>query len=257
VSLIHISLGDLALSLGFIAVVILVIRIERLGIEGSLLLGTIRALAQLMAVGYVLKAVFDLNRWYWVVLVLLVMTVVAAHTARRRQVIAIPRGFWTMMASIGTAAILVLGSLLLVILRVKPWYQPQYAIPLAGIVIASAMNATALSVDRFLSEVRQNRTLVEAAVVLGAGAKESSRRFSRVALRAGMMPHINTMMIVGVVQLPGMMTGQILGGVAPAEAVRYQILIVYCLTAGAAIASLTALSIVRRLVFNRREQLTL
>jgi putative ABC transport system permease protein len=257
VSLIHISLADLALSLGFIAVVILVIRIERLGIEGSLLLGTIRALAQLMAVGYVLKAVFDLNRWYWVVLVLVVMTVVAAHTAGKRQVVAIPHAFWTMTAAIGTAAVLVLGSLLLVILRVKPWYQPQYAIPLAGIVIASAMNSTALSVDRFLSEVKQNRTLVEAAVALGASAKESSRQFSRAALRAGMMPHINTMMIVGIVQLPGMMTGQILGGVAPAEAVRYQIVIVYCLAGGAAIASLTALSIVRRLVFNRREQLVL
>ncbi|MCK4547542.1 MAG: iron export ABC transporter permease subunit FetB [Candidatus Eisenbacteria sp.] len=256
-SLIHISLVDLALALGFIAVVIVLIRIEHLGVEKALFVGAVRAMAQLLAVGYVLKAVFDLNHWYWVVLVLLVMTVVAAHTARKRQAVAIPHAFWTMAAAIGVAAGIVLGSLLLVILGVKPWYQPQYVVPLAGIIIASAMNTAALSVDRFLSDIRQNRPLVEAAVLLGATAKESCRPFSKAAVRAGMMPHINTMMVVGIVQLPGMMTGQILSGVAPAEAVRYQIVIIYCLVAGAAIASLTALSIVRRLVFNRRDQLTL
>jgi putative ABC transport system permease protein len=257
VSLIHISLVDLAVSFGFIILVAVLARIERLGIGRSLAVGAFRALAQLMAVGYILKAVFDLNRWYWVVLVFIVMTAVAAHAARKRQTIAVPRMYGTMLISIALAGLVVLGTLLAGILRVDPWYRPQYVIPLSGIVLASAMNATALTVERFLADLRQNRTLVEAALTLGAAPKEASRRSAVAAMRTGMMSHINTMSVVGIVQLPGMMTGQILGGVAPSEAVRYQIVILYCLVAGGAIASLIALAIVRRQVFTRRHQLCL
>ncbi len=256
-SLIHISLTDLAVSLGFVVLVAVLARMERLGIGRSLAVGAFRAMAQLMAVGYVLKAVFDLNRWYWVVLVFLVMTIVAAHAARKRQTIAVRHLYWTMAVSIALAGVVVLGTLIVGILQVEPWYRPQYVIPLAGIVLASAMNATALTVDRFLADLHQNRTLVEASLALGAGTREASRRSSAAAMRTGMMSHINTMSIVGIVQLPGMMTGQILSGVAPAEAVRYQIVILSCLVAGAVIASLTALGIVRRQVFTRRQQLDL
>jgi len=256
-SLIEISIGDLALSLGFIALVVVLSRLEGLAMERTLLTGTVRSMVQLIAVGYVLKVVFDLERWYWVVLAVLVMTMVAAHTARKRQTVRVPHCFWTMAGSIGLAAALVLGSLVGVILRVAPWYQPQYLIPLAGIILATTMNATALSVDRFLSEIKQRRTLVEAALALGAGAKQASRASTAAAFRAGMMPFVNTMMVAGIVALPGMMTGQILGGVAPTDAVRYQIVIIYGITAAAAVSSLAALAIVRRQIFTRRAQLAL
>ena len=119
------------------------------------------------------------------------------------------------------------------------------------------MNAASLAVDRLINEVRSRRWEVEAALALGAAPVDTVRPMLRAAARAAMMPTINSMMVVGLVQLPGMMTGQIIGGVAPEQSVRYQIIIMYMLGASVSISCISILYMLYHRLFTKDEQLRL
>ena len=144
-----------------------------------------------------------------------------------------------------------------VVVGVKPWWKPQYFIPLGGMVIGNSMNAIAIALERLLGDLRTNRKEVEMRLSLGADYKEASQEIVKNALKAGMIPSINSMMAVGMVFIPGMMTGQILAGADPVLAIRYQIVIMIMLVGSTAITSLLAIFLVRRLCFSPGHQLLL
>ncbi|NPV53894.1 MAG: iron export ABC transporter permease subunit FetB [Firmicutes bacterium] len=239
-SYIHITYLDLLIALALIAIAAAISRWQRLGMERDMAVGTVRAFVQLLAVGLVLQQIFNAARWYWVILALAVMTSVAGWNAMQRQ--AGPRrGVFPLMAgAIAIGSALALAIVIGVVLRVRPWYQPQYVIPIAGMVIGNAMNGAALVVGRLRSEILNRRNEVEAALALGASARVASESALREALRAAMVPTINSLMTVGIVQLPGMMTGQIISGARPADAVRYQIVVLLMIAAATAITAMAA-----------------
>jgi len=133
------------------------------------------------------------------------------------------------------------------VIPVTPWFKAQYLIPLGGMIIAYAMNALTLYKGRFDAEIRARRNEVEARLALGATGRRAAEEVVRQAYRAALLPTINFMMVVGIVQIPGMMGGQIIGGADPLDAALYQILVAFQLAAAAMISCF----VVSRLTFRR------
>lgn len=144
-----------------------------------------------------------------------------------------------------------------VIVGVKPWWKPQYFLPLGGMVIGNSMNAIAISLERLLGDLRAKRHEIEMKLCLGADYKEASRDVVRQAMKAGMIPSVNSMMAVGMVFIPGMMTGQILAGVDPTAAIKYQIVVMVMIVGATTIGTLSVVMIVRNLCFSPGHQLLL
>ncbi|NMB10756.1 MAG: iron export ABC transporter permease subunit FetB [Firmicutes bacterium] len=255
-SYIYITNLDLLIALLFVAITALVSWWQGLGLERDIAIGTVRTFVQLLAVGFVLQQLFGAARWYWVILALAIMTTVAAYNAMKRQAGAKQGLFVVMASAIATAAAITLVLVIGVVLRVRPWYQPQYVIPIAGMIIGNSMNGAALVVNRLHSELTLRRSAVEAALALGAPAREAASLALRESLRAAMMPTINSMMTVGLVQLPGMMTGQIISGVSPLDAVRYQIVVMLMIAAATAVTAIAAAFGALRVFFTPAEQLS-
>jgi putative ABC transport system permease protein len=193
---------------------------------------------QLYAVGFILASVFAADRWYWVVAALIAMAAVAAHALLGRLRKPVPHGaaIAGLVLTVSTAG--TLAWVILVVVRVHPWYAPQYVIPIAGMILGNAMTGAALAGERLQSELRGRSAEVEAMLALGFTGGEAVAPMVRAAVRAGMIPSITAMMTVGLVQLPGMMTGQILAGVSPVVAIEYQIVVMFMLAAATAIAAL-------------------
>ena len=246
---------DLAIALILIVIPIAISFKSRLGIEKDIIIGTVRTFIQLMIIGYVLKYIFGLKKWYLVLLMVTIMAIVAGYNAVKRQKTKIPGLFPIVTLSIFLGAGVAMTTLIVLILRVRPWYEPQYLIPITGMMLGNAMNAAALAVDRLIGDARSRRWEIEAALALGASPYKAIHPLLSDTARAAMMPTINAMMVVGIVQLPGMMTGQIIGGVAPEQSVRYQIIIMYMLTTSVTISCMTVLYFFYRKLFTRDEQL--
>jgi putative ABC transport system permease protein len=148
-----------------------------------------------------------------------------------------------------------MGSLaLFVLIGVKPWYSPQYAIPLLGMILGNTLNGISLGLDRLGSALAAQRPQVEAMLALGATRWEAARAPVREAVRTGLIPMLNSMMVVGIVSLPGMMTGQILAGSSPIEAVKYQIVIMFLIASGTALGTVSVVLLSYRRLFNASHQ---
>ncbi|WJW76870.1 iron export ABC transporter permease subunit FetB [Thiohalobacter sp. IOR34] len=233
----------------------------RLGraLRNQLLIAALRTLVQLLLVGLVLKVLFEHATLYWVALMGLFMLAVAGREVRARQGRRL-RGWWGY--GVGTLSMFlssftVILFALLVIIGNQPWYQPQYAIPLLGMVLGNTMNGVSLSMDRLNQAAWQQRAEIEAQLMLGYPAAEAVADIRRQAVRSGLIPIINAMAAAGVVSLPGMMTGQILAGAPPVEAVKYQILIMFLIAAGSGFGTLVAVGLGVRRLFDSRQRLRL
>ncbi len=255
---IEIGWARLALASALIMVAIALSAWQRLGLAKSLAIGAIRALVQLTLIGYVLVWLFNTNRWYLVlgVLLLMVLTATLAATARspggrpaRRRLRPI------CFVSILLGSSLTIAYVGAVVIDVTPWYNPRYLIPLFGMIVGNAMNGAALAAERLQSEMASGRAQIEAYLALGASPQQASAEPARRATIAAMIPTINSLAVVGVVSLPGMMTGQILAGSAPTLAVRYQIVVVFMLAAATALTATGIVQWYRRSFFTSAAQL--
>lgn len=241
----------LSFTLAFVMIVMLLSLWQKLGLERDLLIGTVRAALQLLAVGYVLTWVFRLQSWPATGAMLLVMLLVAAANAAKRGkgIVGIRN---QVTAAIALAEFVTVGLMLL--LRIIP-PTPQYLIPISGMVIGNAMVNCGLLLNRLKAEVSARHGEIEVWLALGASPRQAGAAVLKSAIKAAMIPSIDALKTVGLVQLPGMMTGQILAGANPSEAVKYQILIMYSLSASAAICSMTLGYLSLPLFFNRAAQL--
>jgi putative ABC transport system permease protein len=237
-SALDLSVWQLALALLLVVAVLAVSLAQRLGLERDLALGAARTIVQLYLVGLILAAVFAAATWYWVVLILAVMTAVATHAAVSRLGRPLPGAYWIAATALTVSTTATLAYVIGAVVQVRPWWEPQYIIPIAGMILGNSMTSAALAGDRLQSDLRARRDEVEARLALGFSCRDALQPLVRAALRAAMIPTVNAMMTVGVVQLPGMMTGQILAGSSPLLAIRYQIVVVFMQAAATAIGSL-------------------
>jgi putative ABC transport system permease protein len=254
-SIIDVSWLDLAWASALIAVTVALSVWQKLGLGKQLVVGAVRTIVQLVLVGYILVYIFALQRWYLVVAALLLMLIVATKAAVERQSGAGRR----LLMIIGWAMLVGSGFTLLyistLVVRVTPWYNPRYLIPLFGMIVGSAMNAVAIATERLYSEIVARKAEVEAYLALGAGFQQASQQPVRQALRAALIPTVNGLMVVGIVTLPGMMTGQILAGASPLTAIRYQIVVAFMQAATVAITTVIATLWYRRSFFTGALQL--
>jgi len=231
----------------------------RLNLGRALLIAGLRTAVQLLLVGLVLKAVFSAGEPLWVALMMFVMLLVAVREVVARQgqrftgMWAVNLGLFPMLLSSFTLTLFAL----VVIIENHPWHEPQYAIPLLGMLLGNTMNGVALSMDRLTQSAWQQQAVIEGRLMLGDTATVAIRHIARDSARIGMIPMINAMAAAGIVSLPGMMTGQILAGIEPMEAVKYQILIMFLITASTGLATFMAVIWGARRLFDGRQRLRL
>ncbi len=200
-------------------------------------------IVQLAAVGAVLTVLFGLGSPGWTLAMALVLVLVAGREVVARQAHRMRRG-WGYL--IGTATMtLAAGSVAAVglvgTLQPEPWYDPRYAIPLLGMILGNTMTGIALGLDSLSTAVARERPAIEARTALGATRFEALHEPIRAAMRRGLMPLINAMATTGIVSLPGMMSGQILAGVAPTDAVRYQLLVMFLIAGATGLGAVIAI----------------
>ncbi|MHA6195009.1 ABC transporter permease [Pseudomonas wadenswilerensis] len=248
------SYADLAIASALILINGVLSVLLKLQLERRLLLAGIRTVVQLLAIGYVLGWVFQFAHWYVVLPLMCGMTLVAGISASgRRQ--ERHRGLLTdSVVSVWLSSWLVTAIGLFVVLRVRPWYEPQYAIPILGMILGNTLTAVSLGIERMARELKSHRGQVDMILALGGTRWEAARGAAAQAVRAGMMPTLNQMSVVGIVSLPGMMTGQILAGQSPAEAVRYQIVIMFLIAASSALGTVCAVLLTFNRLFSQDHQ---
>jgi putative ABC transport system permease protein len=247
-----IGLVGLALSGVLVAFAVVVSLVRRLGLEGSILWASARALVQLLLVGAALRLVVDDDdplvwSWIWVG----VMVVFAAWTVGRRAP-EVPAARWLALLSFLGAAAVTLGVLFgLGVFEL----EGRALVPLAGMMVGNSMSATVLVARRILAEVDEHGDLVEGRLALGFSSDEAFRPHLRAALRDALVPQIETTKAVGIVFLPGAMVGLILAGTDPVDAVRVQAAVMYLVLGSvAATTSVMSLGLTRRL-FTRDHRL--
>jgi len=253
-SLVELDLVDLAMVYGLILLVAALSRLRGVGQERALLWSTLRMTVQLLAVGYLLHYVFALSKPWLVVLILLVMNAFALQVVAGRVKKKLPNFNRIMAVALTTGC--GLGTIILchMVIGITPWYEPRYLIPLAGMIIGNSLTGASLASERLMAELCDRRDEIETALCFGATAATASREAVRNAFTASMTPSLNAMAAMGVVFLPGMMTGQILSGTSPSVAVTYQIAVMCAITASVAISSLIILHMGVRASFTAAHQ---
>lgn len=227
----------------------------KLGLARSLFIASARMVIQLLLIGYVLRWVFQYQGWAPVAILAVIMTVVAGVAAVRRTERRYPGIYWASSISVLASSWLVTAfGIGVVFQKAHTWYEPQYIIPILGMILGNTLNGISLGLNRLESELISHRDVVEMSLALGATAWEAARGPVRQAVRTGLIPTINSMMVTGIVSLPGMMTGQLLAGISPLEAVKYQIVIMFLIASGTALGTVGVVLLSFRRLFNRQQQ---
>jgi putative ABC transport system permease protein len=245
------SNAALVCTLVFVAVTMALSFHQKLGLEKEIAVGTIRSAVQLLFIGYVLHYVFDTKHPLFIVLIIAVMIAVASWNAGGR-VRHIPGIKLSIAAALCCTEAVTMG-LMLGLKIIEP--TPQYIIPVSGITIGSSMIVCGLFLNQMKREMESARGEIEALLALGATARQAVRGAVKRSVRSSMIPTIDGMKTVGLVQLPGMMTGMIVAGADPVEAVRYQILIMFVLASSAALTAMLMGRLSDRQWFTKDERL--
>jgi putative ABC transport system permease protein len=226
-SYIPLTYGDLLLASIFLLMNALFSSLLSLRLERQLIVSALRMITQLFLLGFVLKTVFSISSPWLTLLVAGVMVAFAGGEIWVRQDRHL-RGIWGI--GLGSTSMLFAGTMVTVFalttqIQPTPWWSPQFALPLFGMILGNTMTGVSLGLDTLHTALYRERAAIEARLLLGSARWEAVSAVQRQAVRSGFTPIINSMAATGVVSLPGMMTGQILSGVDPQEAVKYQILI--------------------------------
>ena len=254
---ISITATDLALAAILVMLLsVITLRIS-VGLGKSIIIASLRTCIQLLLVGLVLQWVFIAARFEWIILISVLMLVVAGWEVMVRQERRFV-GWWGY--GLGTfsmflSSFVVTFLALAFIISPHPWYEPRYAIPLLGMILGNTMTGVALSLNGLTKTTLQERGKIEARLMLGHSPGEALSDIRRQSIHNGMIPIINAMAAAGIVSLPGMMTGQILAGNPPVEAVKYQILIMFMIAVGSGFGSIAAVMLGSRHLFDERHRL--
>ncbi|XP_074354219.1 protein ALUMINUM SENSITIVE 3 [Apium graveolens] len=208
--------------------------LQKLGLEAEMAYSILRAFLQLSVIGFVLEFIFTQDNTVWILAAYLFMVVVAGYTAGQRAK-HVPRGKYVAGASIlvGTAVTM----FLLVLLKVFP-FTPRYIIPVAGMMVGNSMTVTGVTMKRLRDDIRTQMSLVETALALGATPRQATLQQVKRSLVIALSPVLDNAKTVGLISLPGAMTGLIMGGASPTEAIQLQIVVMNMLIGASTISSI-------------------
>lgn len=220
------SLGQVVSAYLFVLILLAISKYRKLKMEKDIVLSSFRMTLQLVLVGYLLSYVFESPSWIFTSVILMFMQIFASFTvvkSLKRQVSKKLKRSLVLSLFVGSSVSLVYFAA--VVLRVSPWYSPQNIIPIAGMLIGNSMTSVSLGAKSLLDGISYESETIENSLMLGAHPKEACRPYINSAFESGIIPTLNSMLGMGIVFLPGMMTGQILAGISPVEAIKYQIAI--------------------------------
>lgn len=247
--------ADLAVAAALVLVAGTVSLVLRLGLERRLALASVRTVAQLLLIGYVLEWVFRVELPWPILGVLALMIAAAGRAAVQRASRTFRGAYPASFTSLAVTGTLTTFTVTGAVIGVDPWWKPQYVLPLLGMVLGNSLTGISLCLDSLLEALDAGRERIELDLALGATRWQAVREPLSEAVRRGMIPIINSMMVVGIVSLPGMMTGQILAGADPLPAVKYQIVVMFMIGAGTSLGCIVMALLIYRRLFNARHQL--
>ncbi len=231
----------------------------RIGVGRALIIAGLRTTVQLLLIGLVLRWIFVHTSFGFVSILALIMLAAAGREVRARAQRQFT-GIWGYMLGTGAlflSSFTVMVFALTVLVQPTPWYEPQYAIPLLGMLLGNTMTGVAVALDRLTGAAWSQRNVIEQRLMLGEDRWHAMGGVRDECVRAGLIPIINSMAAAGIVSLPGMMTGQILAGSPPVVAVQYQILIMFLIAAGTGFGTIAAVLVGSRRLFDHRHRLRL
>lgn len=247
------NIYSLLIASSLVIVSIFISHSQKLKLEKEIIIGVIRAVIQLTLVGYVLNYIFGLKSYAFTTLLMIFMIFNAAMNARKRGG-NIHNSLLISFMSIGTGTIITLAVL---VLSKSIKYEPYSVIPVSGMVIGNAMVAIGLCYKQLNINFKNHRDEIETKLSLGTEILPSSMNIIRDAMKTGMIPTIDSTKTLGIVSLPGMMTGLILAGTSPIEAIKFQIMVTFMLLATTSISAFIACFMSYKSFFNKRKQLSL
>lgn len=251
------SVSDIALASSLILLVILISWRLHLKLTATLLTAAIRTVVQLSFIGLILAWIFAREQWYEVLLTLTIMTLIAGSAAKNRVKRSYKGLFFDTLIAVSISAVFVTMIAITVILQVQPWYKPQFIIPILGLILGNSLTAISLTSNQLIESFYEQQPRIEMMLSLSARPFEAIHEQMRSAVINGMTPTLNSMLVVGIVSLPGMMTGQILAGADPAQAVRYQIVIMFLICVSSTLGCTISSLLIYRRFFNSKQQFIL
>ena len=254
---IFLTYGDIALASSLIFIVLMVSWRLRLHLTKTLLMAALRTVVQLSFIGLILAWVFAREQWYEVLSILTIMTLIAGSAAKNRVKRRYKGLFIDTLLAVSVSAVLVTAIAILVILEVQPWYTPQFVIPILGLILGNSLTAISLTSNQLINAFYEQQARIEMMLSLSATPFEAVHEQIRTAIINGMTPTLNSMLVVGVVSLPGMMTGQILAGADPTQAIRYQIVTMFLICVSSTLGCTISALLTYRRFFNKNQQFSL
>ncbi len=245
------SITSIVLMFIFIIIPIVISKSFNLGLEKDTLIAAIRSFVQLLIVGYILQFIFDQESHIFIILMVMLIIGAATQNARKKG-LEIPGITWKLLLAFVAIEVITQG-ILLGFKITSP--TAQYIIPISGMIVGNAMVLSILFLNRFMSEVKQNENVIELVLCLGGTPKQAIHKQLITSIQSSVIPTIEQQKTIGLVQLPGMMSGQIIGGADPIEAVLFQILIVFMLLTSATMTSVILGFLSYPTLFNKKQQL--
>jgi putative ABC transport system permease protein len=254
--IIELQFWQLAAAYIFVLILMVFVRMKGVPREKEIFIATIRMTLQLILTGYILVYLFANPHPLFTVLAVSVMLAFAVGNIIKRVKTPLTRKIKNVIAlSMAAGTMASLLYFILVVIRLVPWFEPRYFIPIAGMIIGNSMTGISLGVSRLVDGMQTQKQLVEAALMLGATPKTAAKPIVNSAFDSAIIPTVNSMVGMGIVFLPGMMTGQILSGVSPVTAIEYQIAIMLGIVGSVALTVILFVELGYQTFFNREQQL--
>ena len=255
-SIIQLGLWQMTAAYVFVVLLIIIVRIKGIPREKEILLSTFRMTLQLILTGYVLVYLFEHAHPLYTVAAVLIMEAFAIFNVFKQVKAKLTRDIKKVVAfSMLAGTLISLLYFILVVINLSPWFEPRYFIPIAGMIIGNSMTGITLGVTRLVDGMIGQKQTIESALMLGATPKMAARQIVNSAFDSAILPTVNSMVGMGIVFLPGMMTGQILSGVSPMTAIEYQIAIMLGIIGSVALTVILFVHLGYRTFFNSEQQL--
>lgn len=235
------DLSILQLSMAYLFILFLLVIFKSRGIkrEKQILIASVRMTIQLTIMGYVLMLVFENASWWLTSVMIVVMVGFAVFNAIERVKNAVSLQLQKMIAvSMVCGALATAAFFIIVVLGVRPWFHPQYFIPISGMIIGNCMTGIALGANKLCTDMDEKKGIIENSLMLGATPAQAVKEIVNDAFDSAILPTMNSMLTMGIVSIPGMMTGQILSGVFPLTAIKYQIGIMLAILGATALSTI-------------------
>ncbi|MFD2209143.1 ABC transporter permease [Virgibacillus halophilus] len=255
---VDLALWQVASAYIFLLIVFIIVRIKKIPREKLIVISALRMTLQLILVGYLLVYIFKYpNPWITLVIIFFMLSFAVFNVYQRSKATL----HFALKKMVGVAMFVGVGLsfcyMMLIVLRLDPWYEPRYFIPIGGMIIGKTMTGVALGVNNLVNGMKEQRHTIEGALMLGATPKQATKDIINQAFDSAMLPTINAMVGMGIVFLPGMMTGQIIAGQQPVTAVKYQIAVMLGVAGTVSITVLIFLHLAYKAFFNDHLQFLL